>query len=215
LYDKSLVNVTTVCSYSALSKKVYISNYYEDDMKIPVISGYVERMIREAYIGGIVDVVEHIVVNGFKYDSNSHYPAAMLNDMPTGRPRLTDNKNLDELFGFSYVKVTAPDEKRLRVAILPIHDENGQVVCPRGQFHGIFFTEELKNAKKYGYKVEVLYSVIFNRGVGLFNRFVEDLYKQKAEARAIGDPVQDLIAKLLMNSLYGKTGQNEIMYKFE
>lgn len=31
-----------------------------------------------------MDVDEHIVQNAYKYDSNSHYPAAMLNDMPVG-----------------------------------------------------------------------------------------------------------------------------------
>ena len=71
-------------------------------------------------------------INTEKYDSNSHYPAAMLNDMPVGIPRLTDLKDLNQIFGYCYVEVTAPSEEELLCAILPTHDENGDLVCRRG-----------------------------------------------------------------------------------
>lgn len=77
-------------------------------------------------------MVQHIVGEAIKYDSNSHYPAAMLNPMPVGTPRHTDRKDLAEIFGFCYVEVTAPSEKELLVPILPTWDENGDLHCPRG-----------------------------------------------------------------------------------
>lgn len=120
LYDDFFVNASRVCSYSALSKRVYLSDYYDKQKcRIPVISGHLESVIREAYYGGIVDVVRHIVKRAFKYDSNSHYPAAMVNDMPVGTPRLTDLKDLDKIFGFCRVEVEAPTEDVLLQPILP------------------------------------------------------------------------------------------------
>lgn len=95
IYRDFQVNGVKLSSYSALAKKVYVTNYYKDTrLKIPIISGYLEDWIRRAYKGGIVDVIQHIVGKVVKYDSNSHYPAAMLNPMPVGTPRMTDNKNL-------------------------------------------------------------------------------------------------------------------------
>ena len=79
-----------------------------------------------------MDVVQHLVSEAVKYDSNSHYPAAMLNAMPVGMPRFTDNKNLSEIFGFCYVEVTAPTAQELACPILPTKDENGDLHCPRG-----------------------------------------------------------------------------------
>lgn len=48
--------------------------------------------IRKGYYGGIVDV-EHLVQKAYKYDSNCHYPAAMLNDMPVADPVISDEKD--------------------------------------------------------------------------------------------------------------------------
>lgn len=64
-------------------------------------------------------MVQHLVADGVKYDSNSHYPAAMLNAMAVGTPRMTDCKELYELFGFCYVEVTAPSKDRLLCPTLP------------------------------------------------------------------------------------------------
>lgn len=75
---------------------------------------------------------QHLVSNAVKYDSNSHYPSAMLNDMPVGTPRFTDQKDLSKIFGFCFVEVTAPSEDVLRCPILPTKDANGDLYCPRG-----------------------------------------------------------------------------------
>lgn len=77
-------------------------------------------------------MIKHLVFNAVKYDSNSHYPAAMLNDMPVGIPRFTDLKDLSKIFGFCYVEVTAPTIEVLRCPILPTKDANGDLHCPRG-----------------------------------------------------------------------------------
>lgn len=217
VFDKYMVNTTSLSSYSALSKKVYLTNYYRDqECSIPIISGYVESETRKGYKGGIVDVLEHIVTDGYKYDSNSHYPAAMLNTMPVGNPTLTDIKDLSKIFGFCYAKVTAPSVSELKVPLLPYTDpETDDLTCPRGTFEGMYFSEELKDVIKYGYRVEIISSIVFQRGEGLFKDFIEELFKCKAEAKMAGDSVHELIYKLLQNSFYGKSGQKEIEYSFK
>jgi hypothetical protein len=44
IYTDFLINGVKLSSYSALSKKVYATNFYEKaGVKIPVISGYLEE----------------------------------------------------------------------------------------------------------------------------------------------------------------------------
>ena len=216
VFDDFLVNAVKISSYSGLSKKVYITNFYPNvKLKIPVISGYLEEWIRRGYKGGIVDVVQHLVSDAVKYDSNSHYPAAMLNAMPVGIPRFTDNKNLSEIFGFCYAEVTAPTEQELTCPILPTKDENGDLHCPRGVWRDTYFSEELKNAVAYGYKVEILGALIFDKGYGLFEEFIKEMFKRKANAKEMGDAIEELLYKLIQNSLYGKSGQKEIIDSFK
>jgi hypothetical protein len=176
IFEKFKVDATKIVSYSGLSKAIFLVNYFNEESRIPIIKGYVDSMIRKSYIGGIVDVVKHIFFDAYKYDVNSHYPACMLNDMPVGQPRLTDNKDLNKLFGFVKARVTAPTAKKLSVPILPIITPDGRHICPRGTFVFTWFSEELKNARKYGYKVEVISAVVFDRGVGVFNEFVITIY---------------------------------------
>lgn len=66
-----------------------------------------------------MDVIQHIVGECVKYDSNSHYPAAMINPMPVGTPVFTDCDDLYEIFGYCFVEVTAPTAERLPCPILP------------------------------------------------------------------------------------------------
>jgi len=134
-------------------------------------------MIRKSYISGIVDLVKHVFFDAYKYDVNSHYPACMLNDMPVGFPRLTDNKDLKNLFGFVKARVKAPTAKKLPVPILPIISPEGRLSCPRGKFEYIWFSEELKNAVKYNYKVKVISAIVFDRGVGVFRDFIVTIYQ--------------------------------------
>jgi hypothetical protein len=135
VYDKFKFNITKCKTIAGLSLAIYLSNFY-NSVKTPlyISKGFIEKEIREAYYGGIVDhVIKYTDEICYKYDVNSHYPNAMINlgPMPGGKPRLSTEKNLDNIFGFVKAKVTAPIEKELKIAILPIKI-NGKVELFRG-----------------------------------------------------------------------------------
>lgn len=67
----------------------------------------------------------------------------------------------------------------------------------------MYFSEELKNAMKYGYKVICTGGYLFEKAF-IFNDFIEKLYNIKQSY----DPSHPMyfIAKLLMNTLYGRFG---------
>jgi len=61
-------------------------------------------------------------------------------------------------FGFFYCKIIA--QEGLIHPILQIHHKgnDGQLrtIAPLGEWEGMYFSEELYNAEKYGYKFEIL-----------------------------------------------------------
>ena len=204
------LNITKFKTLPSLALAVYTSNYLPDNLKteVKMIKGELEKEIRLAYFGGNVDVFINKITNAYLYDMNSQYPEAMLKDMPVGEPVFSLETNLDSIFGFVYGEITAPDEQSLRVPFIQYKDPFTHVVsCPRGKFKRLIFSQEIKYALKFGYKVEIKYCYQFKRGKGLFTKYENDLYKLKKTAN---DSVQRATAKLFLNSLYGRMGMKDI-----
>jgi hypothetical protein len=83
----------------------------------------------------------------------------------------------NKLFGHFYCEIIAPED--LNYPILQIHykGENGiRIISPVGKFSGWFFSEELKNSLKFGYKIKVLRGYQFFRG-NIFKGWIEEQYK--------------------------------------
>lgn len=100
--------------------------------------------------------------------------------MPVGDPVLSLETNLDKIFGFVYGEITAPDESTLQVPFIQYKDPYSRLnTCPRGKFKRLIFSEEIKYGLKYGYKIDVEYSYLFERGKDLFKDYVNDHYEIK------------------------------------
>lgn len=127
--------------------------------------------------------------------------------MPTGIPTYFegDIRKIDSnAFGFFYCKIIAPDN--LKHPIIQTHVKTGNVIttmAPLGNWEGMIFPEELINAEKYGYKFEILWGYKFKRK-NIFNGYIGILYKFRLKYPK-SHPL-NLIAKLLLNSLYGRFG---------
>ena len=213
VYEEYGLNITKFKTVSALSLQIYLSNFYDDKYDIKLIKGSLEKEIRKGYYGGLVHLnCEGKRINrGYLYDMNSQYPAAMLNDMPVGDPVISNDTNLENYFGFCYANIIPP--KNLDVLIIPHRKENGEIEQPSNQFSGLYFSELLKSAIKYGYKVEVKGGIKFERGIGVFNEFVENIYSKRLQAKLEGNNVLQIVNKLILNSLYGRMGMRNIENK--
>jgi len=77
---------------------------------------------------------------------------------------------------------------------------------PTGNWEGMYFSEELKNAQKYGYTFEILWGYTFEKGF-VFKDYVNDLYNLRLQYPK-SDPM-NLICKLLLNSLYGRFSMDD------
>ena len=210
VYNKYQLNITKFKTLPGLVLAVYCSSYVPNSLKpeIKMIKGELEKEIRSSYFGGNVEVYVNEISKGYLYDLNSQYSSAMLNDMPLGDPILSIEKNLDNIFGFVYGEIICPDENTLQVPFIQYKDPVWKLnTCPRGKFKRLIFSEEIKYALKYGYKMNVEYCYQFKRGKDLFKNFINNHYEIK---KLSSDSVQKATAKLFLNSLYGRLGIKDI-----
>lgn len=172
---------------------------------LPKLKGAVEKAVRSAYFGGRNEIFIPILNNLLSYDYNSLYPSAMLMPMPVGIPIHSMCKDLNKIFGFVRAKIIAPG---INIPVLPCRvNVNGveKLIFPIGEWTGWYFSEELKLAIEYGYKVEILESYIFEKRNNCFTNYV----KTFAEIKDNSEGAMRQIAKLLLNSLYGRTGMKD------
>jgi hypothetical protein len=70
----------------------------------------------------------------------------------------------------------------------------------------MIFSQEMDNAIKLGYKFEILWGYTF-KGENIFSNIINDLYTMR-KSYPKSDPM-NYIAKILMNSLYGRFGMDD------
>jgi DNA polymerase type B, organellar and viral len=84
---------------------------------------------------------------------------------------------------------------------------NGKLCFPVGEFDCHLTTPEIEHALHGGSLVEIHLCAAYERGAP-FRRFALELYNHKEEASRAGRLVEERQWKLLLNSFYGKWGQN-------
>lgn len=178
--------------------------------------GCLHAFVRRGYYGGRTEVFrERFHTNDQTlnyYDVNSMYPAAMLEPVPcefvTARTGPVDlGRYTADWLGFVEATVTVP--KSTYVPALPYRqDKTKRLIFPVGRFTGVWTSAEIMAARRDGYLIEQHRSIWF-RGRPLFRDFILHWYKLRDKKAVDYSPAMSLVAKLLMNSLYGKFGTNE------
>ena len=156
------INITEHITMPDLAVRIFLKDFY--DKKIPNINKTsVYKDIKQAYYGGITEVYRPYGRNLFYYDVNSLYPFVALQDMPgltcSKLVFYTNNQDIDDLFGSFYCSIDAPLDGYL--GLLPIKDKG--LRFPLGMWEGWYFSEQLKFAKKYGYKIKVFRGYSFTK----------------------------------------------------
>ena len=118
---------------------------------------------------------------------------------------------LSELFGFQKCKVIPP--KDLFHAVLPERsNENGKLLFPLYPITGTWTHVELQTAVSLGYVVEEVYEQHHyppsNRSNTLFSPYIQTFFDMKKKAEQDKNPGLKQVAKLCLNSFYGKFGFN-------
>ena len=146
----------------------------------------------------------------YLYDINSAYPFAM-----TKIPDLLDGKwinqktiNQNAEIGFFRIQADIPDFEM--IPCFPFR-KNNMIIFPSGKFETYCTLSELKVCDPKFYKVLDAWQFIPNKETlgdirYPFKKFIEKLYRKRMRLKKNNDPMQ-LPIKIILNSMYGKTGQ--------
>ena len=195
------VDITKVFSTSTLSLLIFRQSFLKTG--IPILKRKIDNFVRQSYFGGATDYYKLHGENLHYYDVNSLYPFAMCKPMPLKLIKYYEDMssiNLFDFFGFCKVEVESPDTLR---PILPVKYKD-KTIFPTGKWIGIYFSEELKTASKYGYKIKLLSGYEFSK-YNLFNEYVDYFYNIKKNS--VGS--SRFIAKMHLNQLYGYFGRKQ------
>jgi DNA polymerase type B, organellar and viral len=207
IYIHFYVQMTDALTITRLALNIFKAKYYSN-RDIPSINQiYLFNFIKEGYYGGITEVYKPYGTNLIYIDVNSLYPYASLNPMPGTECTYMESfdvkgLDLDPLFGFFYAKVKT---KNIYIGLLPVH-KDGQLICPNGEYDGIWSSEELKFAKSKGYEITVIKGYNFNKIDNIFKDYVTELFNLKKNSTG----VLKLIYKSLLNNFLGRFGLNII-----
>lgn len=188
--------------------------------------GCLHDFIRLGYYGGRTEIFRFSGKRLWYYDVNSSYPFSMLGDMPYGKAReFPEGLNLSQLdklgkqyIGFVECVVYVPEKCYLPpLPYRKITSAGMKLVFPVGNMYGVWDWEELKLLKEIGGRIVTVGRSVWYQKKPIFTSFIRKLYAYRAKNidGEYDDPGLAYIAKLLMNSLYGKWATNSLREKIE
>lgn len=214
-YTKMTIASDALDEYKKLNKK--FREYF------PELPLDVDADIRESYKGGFTYLspkyVDVKTGAGMTLDINSMYPSMMYNKpMPIGEPKIFAGEyKYDAEYplyvimfecSFDLKKGKIPSiqlkSNRMFRANEYVESTNGEVVemCLTSVDYELFREQyNVQHIKFFGgYK--------FKQANGLFKSYIDKFMKMKIDSKKAGNKAQTLIAKLFLNSLYGRFGLN-------
>jgi len=176
---------------------------------IPVTDQETQDFCRRSYFGGRVEIFRRESFDLKCFDINSLYPFCMKKRLPISY--ICPSRDPFD-FGFHDVTIEIP---RMFIPPLPLKfkmEKSEKLIFPTGIIRGVFFSEEIKHAVELGAKILKFHEgKFFSDSTELFSDYVDVFYKMRKEFKGKS---QDATAKLLLNSLYGKTGMREKQKQF-
>lgn len=165
-----------------------------------------DGVIREWYFGGRNQCFKGGVFKGdFKiYDVNSMYPFVMR----AKRHPIGDKYSIGHNITKKTMFVKVRGRNLGRIGAFPVKTKLG---LDFNQEYGDFYVSihELEAAQDTGlFHVEKVLMTLDFEKIGDFSEFIDHFYDMRLKAKAAKDKIHDLFYKLIMNSSYGKTGQN-------
>lgn len=131
-------------------------------------------------------------------DINSLYPFAMCKEFPS---HLEDTGKKLKRLGIAQVTIKIPE---MEIAPLPYRSEEGKIYYPWGKITGVWTIAEIRNAEKLGCKIQKVHTAYStDEGIYPYRNYMQRIYKIRKESKS---KVEKGFYKLLMNTLFGRTG---------
>ena len=182
----------------------YKSKLYDD-----IINGKItyEELLKSGEFNFNADVrsLYPSAMKGIKYDNievKTQYPMS-------GEVWIEKPENAKKAFEAGFQGFYEVSYKCPKNIITPILEkkENGALKWNLLDGCGVYAFPSLNLAVQEGYEVEFKRALIYRKSGNPFEDVVEKIFNKKATAKKEGNKVQELISKLMINSLYGKFNQ--------
>lgn len=200
------IDITNCYTGASLSKKNFFKNYYDTKFPVFKLSDDNDKFIRDSYFGGRVECFQIGEVDRcYYYDFTSLYPDVGRKLLPYGEPeivKLNKAKKLDKsFFGWVECLVRTKNTKHIpKHAVL----KDDRLIFPifENWTKINLFSEELDYQQ---YEYEFITGVKFKKS-RIKQKFFNDGFRNKAKAKAEGNPAMAQAYKIIINSGYGFWG---------
>ncbi len=196
-YRDEIVGSSGRASTIASQAQKIFQTFLKDPIYSP--SETANEFMREACHGGRTEIFKPLGQNLYEYDVNSLYPSVMRDfEFPSGRAIKTYRYKANKL-GIYKCEIKVPLNTHL--PCIPFK-QNKSLIFPKGTFKSTITSAEIDYARKIGYEIKVLEGYYFSNKSAYFKDFIEFLYDIRLKYPK--NTPQNVIAKLIMNSSYGK-----------
>jgi len=140
------------------------------------------------------------------YDINSAYPYAITQIPDLSKGKWIKRKLIHKTakLGFFRIRAKIPDCKY--IPPFPFRTKH-DIIFPSGEFETYCTLAELQACEsKTFYRILESYQFITNSDIYPYRDFIQNLYQKRMELKEQNNPLQ-LPIKIILNSIYGKTGQ--------
>jgi hypothetical protein len=138
-------------------------------------------------------------------DVVSLYPSAMLEQYPVGHPLETKIFMENKLGIYEIQYIT---NKNI-IHSIGGRREDGKLIWDLKDGQGWYTSIDIEDMKQNGYIVNIISGWFWNQSECVFKDYILEKYKDKQDAKK--DSIEYNLAKLFMNSLYGKQIQKPVM----
>jgi len=190
-----------------LAEKVLINNQVNIP-KFDSIDYSINDLAYRAYFGGRIEIFKRgFIGHANIYDINSAYPYSLsqIPDFTNGEWIQNNKIQSDAKLGFFKILADIPDDEF--IPPFPFRSDINLMIFPTGKFVTYCTLDELLACDNCSwYKILDSYQFIPDKLVYPFRDFIETMYQKRMELKQRKDPLQ-LPIKIILNSMYGKTGQ--------
>lgn len=172
---------------------------------VPSCSTSADIFVRRSYAGGRVEIFKPIYSNRaplYLYDVNSLYPFVMRDaEMPGAFLGCSERYDAEKM-GFIDCEVHVPKETRLPLLWV----KSPKFIFPTGNLRGVWSMLEIAMAVSAGVKITRVHKCAYFESAGpIFKSYVTEMYALRKSAQS---EAENIAAKYLLNSLYGRMGLN-------